>query len=692
VNSKNILDALSNIDEKYILEAYPSKGEIKMEKSSLSKTSKFALAIAASIVLVVGGTLIVTLTDRDKGRSPLESTNSDGNSAVVTAAETTEEVKAIADPNDCLPYIFKYMQPYSVVIYDENGKATITSGGVLSQEEIDQMPEIASIGLTSDMGLFPGEEPVLAEPNTKVEYDLHGFLQNVYYLNYQLSPPATETTEEVKAIADPNDCLPYVFKYMQPNSEVVYDENGKATIISGGVLSQEEIDQMPSIASIGLTSDKGLLLGEEPVLAEPNTKIQYDLHGFMQNVYYLTPGTTDDYRLSKPLIDEFSDDAVREEHIRLLEVELSVAETQRDKIQREINNLEAQISTETDPEVIKELDSKFEKIAALDSEIESLNKELDLAYNDTGEKTPSGKTQRQISIYLETIEAYEKEKRSIEGLTRQISEKLALDQTPEDREQMEQELKSYQEDIAGIVEEIKRIQGEMGFTAEDIEYIEGLSATGFTAVDSEPYTPEFIYSDDEMMVMNELPELEKVVHYRKDISGEYVTAFAGEEFTITEQTWDPTVDKDKINAYYGEDVYPAYVPHGYKLWDSPFQIKADSEGNLYDANTLYYGTDYDDNDQPNTGLILVSIEKENGPWHMYPDEYKNFQSCDIYGTEVIFYRHKLAQEEIDENPTFHSDYIYYALWESENGVIYHIYTNALDTAYFDFVVDYISGL
>ena len=32
----------------------------------------------------------------------------------------------------------------------------------------------------------------------------------------------------------------------------------------------------------------------------PNTKVEYDLHGFIQNVYYLTPGTTDSYQLEKP--------------------------------------------------------------------------------------------------------------------------------------------------------------------------------------------------------------------------------------------------------------------------------------------------------------------------------------------------------------------------------------------------------
>lgn len=39
---------------------------------------------------------------------------------------------------------------------------------------------------------------------------------------------------------------------------------------------------------------------EEDMLAKPYTKVEYDLHGFIQNVYYRVPGTTDQYQLSPP--------------------------------------------------------------------------------------------------------------------------------------------------------------------------------------------------------------------------------------------------------------------------------------------------------------------------------------------------------------------------------------------------------
>lgn len=68
-------------------------------------------------------------------------------------------------------YVPMWMQDYSVVYYDADLNRTVESGGDLTEEEINSREDI-----------FPEEMyTIAAEPNTKVEYDLHGFIQNIYY-------------------------------------------------------------------------------------------------------------------------------------------------------------------------------------------------------------------------------------------------------------------------------------------------------------------------------------------------------------------------------------------------------------------------------------------------------------------------------------------------------------------------------
>ena len=87
-------------------------------------------------------------------------------------------------------YIPLWMQPDTVIIYDENVNYTIIKGGELSEDEIAGREDIAVIGLINT------EPGFIAEPNTKIEYDKYGFHQNTYYLwpgaknDYRLSPPS----------------------------------------------------------------------------------------------------------------------------------------------------------------------------------------------------------------------------------------------------------------------------------------------------------------------------------------------------------------------------------------------------------------------------------------------------------------------------------------------------------------------
>ena len=91
-----------------------------------------------------------------------------------------------AEENDGkVVYVPMWMEPYSVVYYDADLNRTVAEGGDLTEEEINSREDILAVGMYGS---------VLAEPDTKVEYDLHGFIQNVYYktddgTGYQLAPP-----------------------------------------------------------------------------------------------------------------------------------------------------------------------------------------------------------------------------------------------------------------------------------------------------------------------------------------------------------------------------------------------------------------------------------------------------------------------------------------------------------------------
>lgn len=101
------------------------------------------------------------------------------------APQSEEETPPAKQEESAVVYVPLWMEEYSVVYYDADLNRTIETGRDLTEEEIASRDDI-------DPSMMYGS--VLAEPNTKVEYDLHGFLQNVYYLSddgvsYQLAPP-----------------------------------------------------------------------------------------------------------------------------------------------------------------------------------------------------------------------------------------------------------------------------------------------------------------------------------------------------------------------------------------------------------------------------------------------------------------------------------------------------------------------
>lgn len=94
-----------------------------------------------------------------------------------TDADDVPSVEDVSQPEEDgqtgtkVVYIPTWMQDYSVVYYDAHLNRTVESGGDLTEEEINSREDICPEEMYT----------IAAEPNTKVEYDLHGFIQNIYY-------------------------------------------------------------------------------------------------------------------------------------------------------------------------------------------------------------------------------------------------------------------------------------------------------------------------------------------------------------------------------------------------------------------------------------------------------------------------------------------------------------------------------
>ncbi len=85
-------------------------------------------------------------------------------------------------------YYPNYMEENSEIICDSTGKCTITKGDDLWFTEIEERPDI------NIDHLVPTSMEMRVQSGTKVTYDLHGFIQNIYYESdtpgeYQLAPP-----------------------------------------------------------------------------------------------------------------------------------------------------------------------------------------------------------------------------------------------------------------------------------------------------------------------------------------------------------------------------------------------------------------------------------------------------------------------------------------------------------------------
>ena len=73
-------------------------------------------------------------------------------------------------------YVPLWMKPHTVAVYDEHRARTFLTGGKMTATDLAAHPEAAGLP-------FSAEYDLRVVPHIQAEYDLHGFLQNIYYLN-----------------------------------------------------------------------------------------------------------------------------------------------------------------------------------------------------------------------------------------------------------------------------------------------------------------------------------------------------------------------------------------------------------------------------------------------------------------------------------------------------------------------------
>ncbi len=93
----------------------------------------------------------------------------------------------------------------------------------------------------------------------------------------KIDPKAFITFEEITALG----CYPV---WMQPNTTIIYDENGKPEIIEGGVLTEEDCAENEMYSEIGF-----IYPNDKIYRIKPNTKVEYFKDGFIQNIYFRWP-------------------------------------------------------------------------------------------------------------------------------------------------------------------------------------------------------------------------------------------------------------------------------------------------------------------------------------------------------------------------------------------------------------------
>lgn len=107
------------------------------------------------------------------------------------------------------------------------------------------------------------------------------------------SPRAADPRAETES-APAAQSFTYAPVWMQPGTEIVYNDDLSYTILEGGELTEADIAGREDIAAVGLTSDA------EEMRVWPGCKAEYDLHGFIENIYFPVPGHPGEFQLEDP--------------------------------------------------------------------------------------------------------------------------------------------------------------------------------------------------------------------------------------------------------------------------------------------------------------------------------------------------------------------------------------------------------
>jgi hypothetical protein len=224
VKSKDILDAMNNIDNKFINEAYPSKGVITMEKNNLSKNKKFMIPVAACLALVAVGTILISTTG---GKNE---NNSLANAPESTIGEVTTSVTDVTKP--AVTVVDFAAEDGIILPLTDEQRAQLEARLVQCEEqlvavqnEIDKNQEkIKAItgGIDNVDELDETQKAELEELQNwnlslKTEFDR-------VWVEIQDTKKLLEATSTTNIITDESKCIPTVL--------TSYEENGNTVVIN----------------------------------------------------------------------------------------------------------------------------------------------------------------------------------------------------------------------------------------------------------------------------------------------------------------------------------------------------------------------------------------------------------------------------------------------------------------------------
>ena len=160
---------------------------------------------------------------------------------------------------------------------------TITACGTLPEKEEKEPAKTENLSANEE-----GLDKILQD---MVEAELEKGEENtiaVLHGSSEAEKSAEEIAEEIGYMTFAEiTAAGYYPDWMQPNSSISYDENGVPTITAGGELLPEDLVGRPEFSGkIPFTSAGS---GIVTMMIQPNTMAEYDLHGFIRNIYYLWP-------------------------------------------------------------------------------------------------------------------------------------------------------------------------------------------------------------------------------------------------------------------------------------------------------------------------------------------------------------------------------------------------------------------